>query len=123
MNLYQTSLENLKALNMDIKEEFFTYDLGKIPLLEGVNTLLKSIDTKGLKLTQKGFLPTKVVKSIVEVASTTDEERFLEHQTRYYEAEHFSASLARVAGLFKILCQSGKITNTQGETHEDRSRC
>jgi len=26
-------------------------------------------------------------------------------------------------GLFKILCQSGKITNTQGETHEDRSRC
>ncbi len=26
-------------------------------------------------------------------------------------------------GPFKILCQSDKITNTQGETHEDRSRC
>ena len=24
---------------------------------------------------------------------------------------------------FKNLCQSGKITNTQGKTHEDRSRC
>jgi len=24
---------------------------------------------------------------------------------------------------FKILCQSGKIINTQGETHEDRNRC
>jgi len=28
-----------------------------------------------------------------------------------------------VQGPFKILCQSGKITNTQGATHEDRSRC
>lgn len=27
------------------------------------------------------------------------------------------------SGLFKILCQSGKILTTQGLTHEDRSRC
>ncbi|MFA5428401.1 MAG: hypothetical protein WC279_09385 [Sulfurimonas sp.] len=26
-------------------------------------------------------------------------------------------------GPFKILCQSGKITNTQGKIHEDRNRC
>ena len=26
-------------------------------------------------------------------------------------------------GPFKILCQSGKINNTQGTTYEDRSRC
>ena len=30
---------------------------------------------------------------------------------------------AIVLGPFKNLCQSGKITNTKGETHEDRSRC
>ena len=28
-----------------------------------------------------------------------------------------------IGGPFKNLCQSGKITNTQGKTHEDRSRC
>ena len=28
-----------------------------------------------------------------------------------------------ISGPFKNLCQSGKITNTKGETHEDRSRC
>ena len=27
------------------------------------------------------------------------------------------------AGLFRNLCQSGKITNTQGNTDEDRNRC
>ncbi len=115
MNLYQTSLNNLKKLNMDIEKEFFTYDFGKIPLLEGVNTLLKNIDTKGLKLTQKGFLPTKVVKSIVEVANTTAGERFLEHQTRYYEAEHFSASLTRVvADVLKLTKeQKGKLFITK----------
>lgn len=115
MNLYQTSLDNLKKLNMDIKEEFFTYDFGKIPLLEGVNTFLNSIDTKGLKLTQKGFLPTKVVKSIVEVASTTAEKRYLEHQTRFLEAEHFSASLTRVvAKVLKLTReQKGKLFITK----------
>ena len=115
MNLYQTSLENLKKLNMNIKKEFFTYDLGEIPLLEGVNALLKSIDSKGLKLTQKGFLPTKVVKSIVEAASTTTEERYLQYQTRYYEAEHFSASLVRVVAevLELTRVQKGKLFLTK----------
>ena len=31
--------------------------------------------------------------------------------------------LAGGRGLFKNLCQSGKITNTQGNTDEDRNRC
>ena len=31
--------------------------------------------------------------------------------------------VAFLLGPFKNLCQSGKITNTKGETHEDRSRC
>ena len=104
MDLYQTSLENLQALTLNIKDEFFTYELKNIPLLEGINTLLNDIDAKGLKLTQKGFLPTKVVKSIVEVASTTADERFLKYQTRFYEEEHFSASLTRtVAEVLKLV--------------------
>ena len=115
MDLYQTSLENLQALTLNIKDEFFTYDLKNIPLLEGVNTLLNTIDAKGLKLTQKGFLPTKVVKSIVEVASTTADERFLKYQTRFYEEEHFSASLVRmVAEVLKLVrVQKGKLLLTK----------
>ena len=115
MDLYQTSLENLQALTLNIKDEFFTYDLKNIPLLEGINTLLNAIDVKGLKLTQKGFLPTKVVKSIVEVASTTADERFLKYQTRFYEEEHFSASLVRmVAEVLKLVrVQKGKLLFTK----------
>ena len=96
MDLYQTSLENLQALTLNINDEFFSYELKDIPLLEGINTLLKSVDAKGLKLTQKGFLPIKVVKSIVGVTSTTADDRFLKYQTRFYELEHFSVSLIRI---------------------------
>ncbi len=115
MDLYQTSLKNLQQLPIEIKEDFFGYELRNIPLLEGVDTLLKSIDSKGLKLTQKGFLPTKVVKSIVEVASTTADERFLKYQTRFYEEEHFSASLARtVAEVLKLTkVEKGKLLLTK----------
>jgi len=115
MDLYQTSLENLQALTLNIKDEFFTYDLKNIPLLEGINTLLNAIDAKGLKLTQKGFLPTKVVKSVLEVASTTADERFLKYQTRFYEEEHFSASLVRtVAEVLKLVkVQKGKLVLTK----------
>lgn len=115
MNLYQTSIENLQALPITIKDEFIQCELNNIPLLEGINTLLNSIDAKGLKLTQKGFLPTKVVKNIVEVASTTADERFLKYQTRFYEEEHFSASLTRtVAEVLKLTkVQKGKIFLTK----------
>jgi len=115
MDLYQTSLENLQALTLNIQDKFFTYELKNIPFLEGINTLLNSIDVKGLKLTQKGFLPTKVVKNIVEVASTTADERFLKYQTRFYEEEHFSASLVRtVAEVLKLVrVQKGKLLLTK----------
>ena len=115
MNLYQTSLENLEGLSVNIQDTFFTYELKNIPLLAGVNTLLKSIDAKGLKLTQKGFLPTNMVKSIVEVASTTADERFLKYRTRFYEEEHFSASLTRtVAEVLKLTrVQKGKLLLTK----------
>ena len=71
--MYKKSLENLQKIGISIQDEFFALEVLDIPLLNGIKLLLQSIDTKGLKLTQKGFLPTKVVKNIVEVAATIAE--------------------------------------------------
>jgi len=68
--MYQTSSQNLQEIGININTEFFTVKKLNVPLLKGINLLLQSIDSKGLKLTQNGFLPTKIVKSIVEVAAT-----------------------------------------------------
>ena len=44
-----------------------------------------------------------------------------------YELEEILSGHTEIAieltGLFRNLCQSGKITNTQGNTDEDRNRC
>lgn len=113
--MYQESLENLQKIGIEIKDEFFTLEVIDAPLLKGINVLLQSIDVKGLTLTAKGFLPTKVVKSIVEVASTTSDERFLQVQTRFYEEENLSANMARVVAeslkLAKV--QKGKLLLTK----------
>ena len=62
MDLYQASLENLQALTLKIKDKFFTCELKNIQLLEGINTLLNTIDVKSLKLTQKGLKFVRVQK-------------------------------------------------------------
>lgn len=49
--MYKKSLNNLEQLNIEIKNEFFYLEKLDAPLLRGVNLLLQSIDTKGLKLT------------------------------------------------------------------------
>ena len=108
-------MENLKKLHIEIEDAFFTEQLDDIPLLKSVDTLLKSIDAKGLKLTQKGYLPTKVVKNIVEVGATDDEKRHLDLKRRFFEVEHISASLARVvAEVLKLTReQKGKLLLTK----------
>ena len=113
--MYQESLENLQKMGIKIKDEFFTLEVIDAPLLKGINVLLQSIDVKGLTLTAKGFLPTKVVKSIVEVAATTADQRFLSVQTRFYEEENLSANMARVVAesLKLIKVQKGKILLTK----------
>ncbi len=113
--MYKTSLANLKNLNMDINDTFLTQESVDVPLLRGINFLLNSIDEKGLKLTQKGFLPTKIVKEIVKIAHTKAEERFLNVQSRYYEEENLSASMARVIAesLKLIKVQKGKLLLTK----------
>jgi len=105
--MYKESLNNLEQLNINIRDIFFSTETIGAPLLRGVNLLLQSIDTKGLKLTQKGFLPTKIVKSIVEVAATVSDERYLRGQTRFYEEENLSANMAR------IVCESLKLIRVQ----------
>ncbi len=102
--MYEESLKNLEAIGMDIKKDFFVLKGVDAPLLRGMKQLLGSIDTKGLKLTQKGFLPTKVVKSIVDVAATEADKRYLRVQTRFYEEENLSANMARVvAEVLKLI--------------------
>ncbi|MDF1875669.1 hypothetical protein JHD48_07975 [Sulfurimonas sp. SAG-AH-194-I05] len=109
--MYQQSLDNLQAININIRKEFFASQKIDAPLLKGIKQLLQSIDSKGLKLTQKGFLPTKVVKSIVDVAATEADKRYLRVQTRFYEEENLSANMARVVAesLKLIKVQKGKL--------------
>ena len=113
--MYQASSQNLQEIGININNEFFTIEKLNAPLLKGINLLLQSIDSKGLKLTQKGFLPTKIVKSIVEVAATVSDQRFLQVQTRFYEEEHLSANMARVVAeaLKLIKVQKGKVLLTK----------
>lgn len=113
--MYQESLENLQKMGIKIKDEFFTLEVIDAPLLKGINVLLQSIDVKGLTLTAKGFLPTKVVKSIVEVATTEADKRYLYLQKRFYEEEHLSANMARVVAetLKLIKVQKGKLLLTK----------
>ena len=113
--MYQESLENLQKMGIKIKDEFFTLEVIDAPLLKGINVLLQSIDVKGLTLTAKGFLPTKVVKSIVDVAITEADKRYLHLQKRFYEEEHLSANMARVVAetLKLIKVQKGKLLLTK----------
>lgn len=113
--MYQDSLKNLQNLGIKLNDEFFTLEKFEAPLLKGINVLLKSIDLKGLTLTKNGFLPTKVVKSIVEVAATISEQRFLSIQSRFYEEENLSANMARVVSetLKLIKVQKGKLLLTR----------
>ncbi|MEA1914732.1 MAG: hypothetical protein U9N30_05380 [Campylobacterota bacterium] len=113
--MYQDSLENLQTIGINIQDEFFTLEKFEAPLLKGISVLLQSIEPKGLKLTQKGFLPTKVVKNIVEVAATTSDQRFLRVQTRFYEEENLSANMARIVAesLRLIKVQKGKLLLTK----------
>ena len=113
--MYKTSLANLKNLTMNINDAFLVQEYIDAPLLRGINFLLNNIDEKGLKLTQKGFLPTKVVQGIVEIAHTEADKRFLKFQTRYYEEEHLSAGMSRVVAesLKLIRVQKGKLLLTK----------
>ena len=113
--MYEESLKNLQEIGIDINKDFFTLKGVDAPLLRGIKQLLESIEPKGLKLTQKGFLPTKVVKSIVDVASTEADKRYLRLQTRFYEEENLSANMARViADVLKFIkVQKGKLFLTK----------
>ncbi|MBU1658722.1 hypothetical protein KKG72_06680 [bacterium] len=113
--MYPESLKNLQNIGIKLNNEFFTLEKFEAPLLKGINVLLQSIDLKGLTLTKNGFLPTKVVKSIVKVAATISDQRFLSVQSRFYEEENLSANMARVVAesLKLIKVQKGKLLLTK----------
>lgn len=73
------------------------------PILEQVDLLLQEISDKGLTLTKKGNLPTKVVKSIAFHRPTPSEGRFLKFTKRFLEEEQPAATRTR------IVCEIGKL--------------
>ncbi len=113
--MYKDMIENLQKTGIKIKKDFFSLEEIDAPLLKGVNVLLESIDLKGSKLTPKGFLPTKIVKSIMDVAASVSERRYMGSQKRFLEEENISAGFARVVaqGLKLVKVQKGKLLLTK----------
>ncbi len=96
-------IKELESLGFNINPDFLTDDQMDAPILEQVDLLLGAIPEKGLKLTQKGNLPTKVVKEIALCCPSGSEGRFLKYTKRYLEEEQVSVGRARV------VCEAGKL--------------
>ena len=88
------------------------------PLLKQVDMLLDAVGEKGLKLTAKGNLPTKVVKEITLCCPTLSEGRYLKWTKRFLEEEQVSVMRARV------VCEVGKLLKvTKGKiAHSSMSK-
>ena len=94
--MYEEALKNLRQIGADIQDEFFEYSSVDVELLKSITLLLNSIDEKGLKLTPKGFLPTKLVKAIVDVGATTADKQYIALQKRFFEEENISANMSHI---------------------------
>ena len=94
----KNKLKTFKEIGIEIEPTFFELPDERIesPLLNGVEFLLSCIDEKGLKLTPKGNLPTKIVKGIVEVASTKIDKQYAMFEKRFYEEDHLSVQITRI---------------------------
>lgn len=73
------------------------------PLLKQVDILLDAVGEKGLKLTAKGNLPTKIVKELTLCCPTLSEGRYLKWTKRFLEEEQVPAMRTRV------VCEVGKL--------------
>lgn len=89
-------LNEVSAIKID--PDFLNKETLAVPILKQVDLLLEAVGEKGLKLTAKGNLPTKVVKEIVLCCPTESDKLRLEMTTRFLEDEHVSAMRVRVLG-------------------------
>ena len=67
-----------------------------VPIVKQVDRLLAAVGEKGLKLTPKGNLPTKVVKELTLCCPTPADTRFHQWVKRFLENEQVPAMRARV---------------------------
>jgi hypothetical protein len=92
----KTLYEYLSEFGLQINETFLEATLGEIPILNHVEILLSSVSEKGLKLTAKGNLPTKVVEQIATTRPTLSDSRYLKFTKRFLEEEQISAMRVRL---------------------------
>ncbi len=96
-------IKELESLGFNINPDFLTDDQVDAPILEQVDLFLDAVPDKGLKLTQKGNLPTKVVERIVKCCPASSEESHLVFTKRYLEEEQVAAMRVR------FVCEAGKL--------------
>ena len=86
-----------------INPEFLNKEQIDVPILKQIDLLLAAVGDKGLKLTAKGNLPTKVVKEITLCCPTLSDGRYLKWTKRFLEEEQVSVMRARA------VCEVGKL--------------
>ena len=89
-------INELDELAIEINPDFLTNEQIDVPILKQVDLLLDAVGDKGLKLTTKGNLPTKVVKEITLCCPAESDEAILEFTNRYLEDEQVVVQRARV---------------------------
>ena len=94
IELIMEELDELTATK--INPDFLHKEQIDVPILKQIDLLLDAVGDKGLKLTAKGKLPTRVVKEIVLCCPTESDKSRLEYTSRYLEDEHVSAMRTRV---------------------------
>lgn len=105
-------MEELDDLAININPDFLNHEQIDVPILKQVDLLLAAVGDKGLKLTTKGNLPTKVVKEIALCCPAKSDEALLEFTNRYLEDEQVSVQRAR------IVSEVGKLVKvTKGKMH------
>ena len=104
--------EMYEVTSLKVNPDFLTKEQIDVPLLKQVDLLLNAVGEKGLKLTTKGNLPTKVVKELTLCCPTLSEQRYLDMIKRYLEEEQVAAMRVRV------VCEVGKLLKvSKGKMH------
>ncbi len=97
--------EQFDQINLKINPGFLDHSFVNPPVLREIKVLLEAIPEKGLKLTAKGNLPTKLVESITLTSPSLRAQKYLKWTKRFLEEEQLSAIRARtiveVGGLIK----------------------
>ncbi len=117
-------IEALREIKIEIHPDFLKQESIDVPIIRQVDILLDAVGEKGLKLTNKGNLPTRVVQELTLCCPTLSGSRFLQWTKRFLEEEQVAAQRARVVSeVGKLLKVSkGKIRyGTLAETYRQSS--